>query len=62
MSLFFNRAQYLQHILANPNTDREEYMWAQHELNHMYAEQLRVNAAADAYHKNNDKLTGGQNV
>lgn len=62
MSDLFNRALYLQHILANPNTGREEYLWAQHELNHMYAEQLRINEAADAYHKNNDKLTGGQHV
>jgi hypothetical protein len=61
MSLF-NRALYLQNILANPNTPREEYVRAQHELNHMYAEQLRVNAAADAYHKTHDKLTGGQDV
>lgn len=61
MSLF-NRALYLQNILANPNTPREEYVRAQHELNHMYAEQLRVNEAADAYHKNNDKLTKGHHV
>lgn len=61
MSLY-NRAAYLQQILNNPKTSTQEYLRAQHELNHMYAEQLRVNAAADAYHKNNDKLTGGQNV
>jgi hypothetical protein len=62
MSLF-NRALYLQHILANPNTDREEYMWAQHELHQMGVQQLRVNEAADEYHnKSSDNLTGGQNV
>jgi hypothetical protein len=66
MSLF-NRALYLQHILANPNTGREEYLWAQHELHHMGVQQLRTNEAADAYHgtnttNTNDKLTGGQDV
>ena len=62
MSLF-NRALYLHHILANPNTDREEYLWAQHELHHMGVQQLRINEAADEYHNpTNDKLTGGQNV
>lgn len=59
MSLF-NRALYLRHILANPNTGREEYLWAQHELDHMVVQQLRTNEAADEYH--NDKLTGGQDV
>lgn len=59
MSLF-NRALYLQHILANPNTGREEYLWAQHELHHMGVQQLRINEAADKHY--NDNLTKGHYV
>lgn len=62
MSDLFNRALYLKHILANPNTGREEYLWAQRELQKMGAYQNHINEVADAYHKSNDKLTGGQNV
>jgi hypothetical protein len=57
-----NRAQYLHHILANPSTDRETYLWAQRELYGIEAHQQYVNDIADKYHNGNDKLTGGQNV
>ena len=53
---------YLQRIVDNPATPRAEYMRAWVELQNLLIAQGRVLNAADAYHKNDDKLTGGQHV
>jgi hypothetical protein len=57
-----NYISYLQRIVDNPATPRAEYMRAWEELQHLLIAQGRVLLAADKYHKNNDKLTGGQDV
>jgi len=61
MSLY-NHAAYLQRIVDNPNTPREEYMRAWEELMNLLIAQGRVLNAADAYHKTNDNLTEGHHV
>lgn len=53
---------YLQRILDNPNTPREEYMRAWEEHRNMEAQQRYLDAIYAERHRNNDKLTGGQNV
>jgi hypothetical protein len=57
-----NYISYLQRIVDNPATPRAEYMRAWEELQHLLIAQGRVLIAADKYHKNTDKLTGGQDV
>lgn len=58
-----NYALYLQQILDNPNTPREEYMHAWEERRDMDMEQRYLDQiAAERFAKANDKLTGGQNV
>jgi len=44
-----NYAAYLKRIIDNPNTAREEYMWAWQELQNIEAKQHAVNAAAERY-------------
>lgn len=58
----YNHAAYLQRIVDNPNTPREEYMRAWIELQNLIIQHGSVCRAANEYHKNNDKLTGGQDV
>ena len=41
---------YLQRIINNPNTPREEYMWAWNILQQRTAQNHRVQAAADKFH------------
>ena len=58
-----NYATYLQQIIDNPNTPREEYMRAWEARRDMDMEQHYINLlAAERFAKNNDKLTGGQDV
>jgi hypothetical protein len=57
-----NYISYLQRIVDNPATPRAEYMRAWEELQYLLIAQGRVLIAADKYHKNTDKLTGGQDV
>jgi len=44
-----NYAAYLKRIINNPNTTREEYMWAWQELQSIEAKQAEVNVAAAKY-------------
>lgn len=58
-----NYALYLQQILDNPNTPREEYMRAWEARRDMDMEQHYLDLiAAERLAKANDKLTGGQDV
>ena len=46
-----NYAAYLKRIIDNPNTSREEYMWAWHELQNIQFKQHLANAAAEKYNQ-----------
>ena len=46
-----NYAAYLKRITDNPNTSREEYMWAWRELQNIEAKQAEVNAKATEWLK-----------
>jgi hypothetical protein len=57
--VFMDYFVYLQQIIDNPNTPREEYLRAEREMQAIDAHQRYLDAY---YTKLNDKLTGGQNV
>jgi len=44
--------QYLQKILDNPNTSREEYMWAWNIMQERIAQNHRVQALANSWFNN----------
>ena len=46
-----NYAAYLKRIIDNPNTSREEYMWAWRELQNIQFKQHVANAAAEKYNQ-----------
>ena len=62
MGDIMNYIAYLQRILDNPDTPREEYMRVWNELRFLKRIDDANQIAIAEYHKNRDKLTGGQNV
>jgi hypothetical protein len=42
--------EYLQRIINDPNSSREDYMWAWSIMQDRVQEQHKVNAAADKHH------------
>lgn len=50
-----NYAQYLKKIVDNPNTSREEYMWAWRELQNIEFKQAEVNEAAKRWERGSNE-------